>query len=1505
MAELAGLSGMAVRLYRKYIGEIREAEDEILTLLTGNDAVAIAEATISETAVLGGDGELDKSWHRQIDNNGSNTYNQPLSTITTKAAREAVASAIGLSLAGKRATAFVTGQNIGSAQDLLFTASGRHLPLVIHLTNKAMSGHGIAPGSGHEAYHLSCDSGVFTLFAQNAQQAADFSYIARRVAETTLIPALVAMDSDETALSLQNVSILNPSQIQRFLGPSNSELPVPNEAQRLLFGDTRLAVPRWHDVDRPVLSGAAFDGDSYSMGASGRKLYFEEALVSVLEQTFEAFYKLTGRLYGSLTLHRLERTETVFIVQGAAVETAMTVADSLPDTGVIGITCMRPFPAQELRTALKDKVNIVVLERLLAPPGAETPLLREIRRCSSPGSLLHSIYYGVGGAPLRAADLALVPSSLSTKNPVTLHLGMDFETATSHPKRQVLHDQIKRAYPDIAGTGLRAQDDSPDANSAGTISIAVLRSIATGHARITQDVGSILNQINLGTVRSRPGLSREIWGAHGVDFLIHSTVDLVDPGDDAALDIACLALDSHAQVTPLDTNILRRLRHGARLIVPELPTERLAQLLSPLRSSIEQKSLQLFSAPLPDSMAQSDIEETTLGAVLGTIVQSGLMELKARKVFSLRNEALQSLSEQDREARVELFKHGFEQVGPVDLDSLPTISNDHLEQRDDSTPAALQQLAAKDNQFDSVPRFWDQVGILYASDGTERLSADPYLASGTVAPLSATFRDFSSRRSRFPNIDTDKCTGCGSCWSACPDSAIAPVAISPAGLIDHGIRVTGGDSLRQLANQLSSRILSQARKQRLGDNAGLILREAYDWLKEKLDLTPERQEAVDEALDLVCDGIGSLSIFVTDVIFTQAEANTKDSGELLSLVINPDTCKECGLCEAVCEEEAISFEAQDAATLSNARQAWDAWMKTPDTSGATIERIVDSEAVDKLAALNLSRHCLLSMSGGDGGEAGSGEKIAVRMALAVTEFQQQPTITWFSSEIEEVIDEIRGEIRKVVALDLSNEDLQQLEKSVDSIKSPKVDLSALAKDVESAIGISPVDTARLGSLLDITRGLTALQYQLTSGRQALGRSRFSLAIANGNITDWAGVFPYNTFQSPVTIDFSNETSPLAAGLLEGHLRDTCESIALLRLARLEIDQPPGVEFARAEIAKLTWQDLSAEERRICPPILIVGDDETLGGVGMAQVLWSLHSDLPIKIISLTDLDLGLQRKPDRAQDTRTNTSLLAVACQSAYVAQISIANPEHYQRSIAAAIEFSGPAFIRVHSPSPARHGFESRLTIEQAKLAVRSLAFPLFNYNPELPGVHGTRLDISVNDDGGEAEQAPFTVAHWAATEQRFASHFSTVIDDDGIELLEYIGLNERARKGKSAFITIGAGEDSSRLGVDEQLIEATVTAQHGWLLLQELSGVVTPFTAAVEETVRQQLKAEHEAEIAGIREQYEQQLKEVGDNVKSDMASTVRSQLIRLVGNAPPSPEPSPEPGHQTEATEKTDQQ
>ena len=94
------MANTAVRLYRKYFGDSLDSESEgqVQLLLTGNEAVAVSEAAISEAAVLGGDSRLEKSWYKQIDSNGSNIFNSRLSSIAANGAREAIASAVGLAI---------------------------------------------------------------------------------------------------------------------------------------------------------------------------------------------------------------------------------------------------------------------------------------------------------------------------------------------------------------------------------------------------------------------------------------------------------------------------------------------------------------------------------------------------------------------------------------------------------------------------------------------------------------------------------------------------------------------------------------------------------------------------------------------------------------------------------------------------------------------------------------------------------------------------------------------------------------------------------------------------------------------------------------------------------------------------------------------------------------------------------------------------------------------------------------------------------------------------------------------------------------------------------------------------------------------------------------------------------------------------------------------------------------------------------------------------------------
>ena len=157
------------------------------------------------------------------------------------------------------------------------------------------------------------------------------------------------------------------------------------------------------------------------------------------------------------------------------------------------------------------------------------------------------------------------------------------------------------------------------------------------------------------------------------------------------------------------------------------------------------------------------------------------------------------------------------------------------------------------------------------------------------------------------------------------------------------------------------------------------------------------------------------------------------------------------------------------------------------------------------------------------------------------------------------------------------------------------------------------------------------------------------------------------------------------------------------------------------------------------------------------------------------------------------------------------------------------------------------------------------------------------VNNDVDAPDDTVVTLAHWAVNEKRFGAYFSPVTEEEVVDFAEYINLDERGRKGKTAVVSVISGEEEKRLMVDDKLVRAAENANDTWQVLQELAGTVTPFTSDVEERVRLEVQSEHDAEIAAVREEYEKQLREQGDSVRSDIAGNIRSQLVRLVNSAP----------------------
>ncbi len=1526
-----------IRLYKKFFGVPHGAvqtDDGVETVLDGNSAVAISEACIADTAALGTsfpDNASKLVWEAEQERQTTNVFGGILDTHEGEGPRGSLAAAMGMTASGLRATTFLSGQDLAVAQDLLVTAAGRHLPLVIHVNNRALAAHGGPIGSGHEAYYLSSDSGFFTLFAANVQEAVDFTLIARRVAELALIPGMVVMDEEQTAVAVQDVQLPSPALVKKFLGPGNETIDVPNPVQKLLFGETRRRVPRWHNLDRPVLQGALQDVESFALGAAARQPYFDHYLGTPLEESLALFGRHTGRNYSAISTHRTDKAKLVLVVQGAAIETARAVSDHLSKSskmkvGVLGIHCARPLPGAEIVKNLVKKQAVAVLERLDTPLATDPPLMREVRACmdralengrfgedTHPGypalrgterPRLHSVVYGLGGSPLRAADLTALCTELEGNARSQVYLGIDFtRSSAAHPKRQVLLDTLVRAYPDISRLGLRATEASSDIRPEDAMTVAFHLVPGKEPQGIAVEAGALLQRVTAGRLRARPGLSWERWGATYADRITVAPEGLLDTGDDTPADLAVITTP---RIYPL-MNPQARLRTGGALLLAGTESDnRIWQdIPAVLQAAIRQRDLTVYHVPLPKPASPNPdagqdrsvppallAPERLLGGMFAALLDMGRLDAKARRIISAAEEILTEKAGDNQDKRLEAFRSGFEQLRKVDHSELTLMGTHMAGDWADEAPLAVRHLGRNDAAYDSLARFWDQVGVLYRNGESADLTTDPYLATGTIPPLSSNFRDMSAMRDMLPVFNPANCTGCGDCWTACPDSAIGSVAVGPGALIDAGIRFTGADVVKQVAPKLASRIITRVKKGAApATTAGELLEEAYAWLQEKMPLAEDRKQALDKGVKRLVEGVGALPIAITEAFFHEAEKAKKEGGELLTYVINPSACKGCGSCVAVCQHEALSREPQNTQRVADARQLWDIWQHIPDTPSETIQRVSEIAEIGPMSAVLMSRFCQFAVAGGDGAERGSGEKIAVRLVLGATEYHQQPLVHLFIQEINDVRGQVLGKIRDTLVSALPTEDLDILAAGIDQAQTAQIDLSTLSKHAEAAIEGGGVDATHLGNLIELAQGLDDLLWRLTKGQNGLGRARFGLAVAPGTVAAWAGVFPHNPFEVPVTIDMSGEVAPLAAGLLEGQIAVTCEAMGLMRRARAEIGHGSKTQETAGP---LSWDDLTEEERRLCPPLLVIGNETSLGGRGFTQIAWLLNSGLPVKILVLSDLDFGLDThdvlgpRSHAVKDPKSNLGLLALAQRRAYVAQTSIGVPAHMRKSVQGCMKFAGPALIRVHTPSPERHGFPMDQTVAQARLAVNARAFPLFRYEPDKDGVFGSRITLDGNPEPREpwstaGSDEPVTPAHWAVTERRFASCFPILAEDAAApsNLAAYLDLDPKGRKGKTPFLEARGEEDRQiRHRVSPGVVEMVEDQSHAWRTLQELAGLVTPFTARIEQEAREKLAAEHQADLDKLKREYEDKIRSIQEGAQTEMAAEIRGRLLTLAG-------------------------
>ena len=78
--------------------------------------------------------------------------------------------------------------------------------------------------------------------------------------------------------------------------------------------------------------------------------------------------------------------------------------------------------------------------------------------------------------------------------------------------------------------------------------------------------------------------------------------------------------------------------------------------------------------------------------------------------------------------------------------------------------------------------------------------------------------------------------------------------------------------------------------------------------------------------------------------------------------------------------------------------------------------------------------------------------------------------------------------------------------------------------------------------------------------------------------------------------------------------------------------------------------------------------------------------------------------------------------------------------------------------------------------------------------------------------------------------------------------------------------------------LADATGECLANWQTLQELAGIVTPFTERLEQEIRASVAAEHQADLDAQKKASDAEIREIQEKTQAEIASKIRSRLLQL---------------------------
>ena len=324
--------------------------------------------------------------------------------ILVESEHSAMSAAIGSSLSSARTATATSSNGLAYMWEMLHIAASMRAPIIMELVCRSISGPLNIHNDHSDAMGMK-DTGWIMLFSKNNQDVYDNTIIGTMIAENSnvLLPISICQDGFITSHSIENIEILEDDEVIKLVGKYNNKVNLLDKENPVTVGPLDLPT---HLFEHKRLQVEAL--------ANAKKVFREIS---------EKYEKISGRKINMIDTYMVEDAETVIIAIGSTAETIEEVVDRRrkngEKVGVIAIRMFRPFPEEEIISALKNVKNIAVMDKVMDYSLNGGPLYKEIisaiygmkeknkdRDKEKDKNIIVSNYiYGIGGRDIGVDDI--------------------------------------------------------------------------------------------------------------------------------------------------------------------------------------------------------------------------------------------------------------------------------------------------------------------------------------------------------------------------------------------------------------------------------------------------------------------------------------------------------------------------------------------------------------------------------------------------------------------------------------------------------------------------------------------------------------------------------------------------------------------------------------------------------------------------------------------------------------------------------------------------------------------------------------------------------------------------------------------------------------------------------------------------------------------------------------------------------------------------------------------